>query len=34
MGLAAYKYPSVWRLVRGEELPRTASHKYGRQGPC
>ena len=32
MGLATYKYPSVWKLVRGEELPRTASHKYVRQG--
>jgi len=32
MGLAAYKYPSVWKLVRREDLPRTASHKYVRRG--
>jgi hypothetical protein len=31
-GIWPFKYPSVWKLVKGEELPRTASHKYVRQG--
>lgn len=31
-GLASYKSPTFWKLVANEDLPRTASRKYIRNG--
>ena len=32
MSLSSYKFPTLWKLVSSEELPRTSSKKYIRKG--